>query len=390
MAGRWLLNLLLALVLLGLALLIRAELDSAARPETLAGIAAEDVRLIAIERPGEPAIRLERTPAGWRMTEPMKVDGDSERMADILKVLDAQVVRSFPAQAAALGELGLAPPGLVLRLDTLELAFGGLDPLSQLRYVASEGLVHLIEDRFQHLLIAPAIDQVSRAPLPSGRAPAFGTLSGIPLAGPSLEAMARVRAERVEVLTGELAGEALQVKYPDGNAVRFLISEDRRRWARLDLKLNYVVTDPIDLKLDPTAVDTTPPEPEPQLPEAQPSMALPMPGDDAILTDDPQGYEVMPVVPLSPAPEPDPADPFAPRPDYGGAPVGPDGMPEVRLSPDDVYGAPYGGDPYLDGYDGEVYEEGGFGAEPYKDPPQGFGTDPFAPDPAYDPDAAGY
>jgi len=385
MRGRWAVNLLLLLVLAGLGLAMRFELAGEGGPQTLAGIDPADLRLIELEREGEPRIRLERGPDGWRMLEPMAVDADQGRLDKLLGVLAAPVERSFPAQAAALGELGLAPSKLRLKLDSLTLAFGGLDPLGQRRYVAADGLVHLIDDRFYHLLIAPPVDYVSRAPLPAGRPPAFATLGGVPLAADSVKSLETLSAERVEPLGADLAGEPLQVKFADGSALRFLVSQDRRRWSRLDLKLRYVLTDPPLLESDPAAIDPTPPEPPPapaEVPRAQPT-ALPMP-TDGIGPEGPVDGETMgPDLATPPPAEPDPADPFAPLPDSD-APVSEgETPPEVRLSPQ----APGG----RSGYDGEdSYDAGagGLGGEPYKDPPQGFGADPFAPDPAYDPELA--
>jgi hypothetical protein len=370
MARRWLTNLLLLLVLALLGLGIRHELAREGRPQTLAGLDPADLRLIEVERDGESPIRLERGPERWRLLEPLQVDADPSRLERLLAILGAPVQRSFPEQSADLAALGLAPAKLRLRLDGLTLAFGGLDPLTQQRYVGLDGLVHLIEDRFYHLLIAPPVDFASRSLLPAGQPPAFATLGGVPLATASLGVLANLIAERVEPLAGDLTGEPFQVKFGDGRAIRFLVSEDRRRWSRLDQRLRYVLTDGPVLDLDPGASDPTPPEPPPGVVDQEPAAAptagpLPMralgPDDPGVLDDR----------------EADPDDPFTPL----GDPDAPalEGMrpPEVRLRPDS---AGEGGE----FADDEGEDEGGFGAEPYKDPPQGFGTDPFAPDPAYD------
>lgn len=379
MKSRWILNLALAVVLVAMGLLIRHELELEARPQTLSGILPADLRLIELTREGEPKIHLERTPEGWRLAEPMAVQADETRVGEILEILDAPVYRSFPAASADLPGLGLSPPVVELRLDSLKLQFGGLDPIGERRYVASEGLVHLIDDRFHHLLIGAPIDWVSRYLLPSGPPPAFGTHNGVPLARETLAQLRGIEAERVEPLTGDLVGEAVQLKYADGTALRFLVSEDRRRWSRVDLKLRYVVADPPELALDPTLEDTTPPPPEPPLPEEIPTVVEPLAT--------PRDTDAPPLVRLE---APDEADPFAPVPDPD-APVSEESMPgappEVRLSPDGSYGP-------VDGYrpnDGYGTEPGvGFGDEPYKEPPQGFGADPFAPNPAYDPDGQDY
>lgn len=359
MRTRWLINLVLLLVLAGLALAIRLEVARDSSPQTLAGLDPAELRLISVERIGEPKIRMERSADGWRLREPMDTDAEQGQVDKLLEVISAPVHRSFPEKAAAPVELGLEPPRIVLRLDTLSLSFGSLDPVTQRRYVGSDGLVHLIDERYYPPLIAPPLDYVSRAPTTRGRPPVFGTLNGVPLAAASLKLLTGLRAERVETLAGEIGGEPLELKSADGTALRFLISEDRRRLSRLDLKLRYVLSDPLVLEVDATAVDPTPPAPPPP---SQPSPSTqvdsarqPMPGT---ATEPGQSDAFAP-----------PSDPDAPVP--GDAPLG--APPAVRLSPDQV--------------DGE--SEGGFGAEPYKQPPEGFGTDPFAPDPAYDQGASG-
>lgn len=367
MKMRWIVNLVLAAVLVAMGLLIRHELALEARPQTLAGIDPGDLRRIEISREGEQQVRLERAPDGWRMAEPLAVQADDERVEQLLGILDAPVYRSFPAASADLPGLGLVRPTAELKLDSLDLVFGGLDPIGERRYVASDGLVHLIDDRFHHLLIGAPIDWVSRYPLLPGSPPAYGSLSGVPLSAEALEGLAKVEAERVEVLTGEFAGEAVQVKYADGSVLRFLVSEDRRRWSRVDLKIRYVLPAPPDLTLDPTMVDTTPPAPEPvgQPQPPTPVETLPMPGQMA-------APPLMSVQPDSADPFTTIGDPNAPvtEEDIIGAP------PEVRLSPEGARGP----------VDGHPIEPGvGFGDEPYKEPPQGFGADPFAPDPSYDP-----
>jgi hypothetical protein len=367
MGRRWLLNLLLMLVLGLLGLEIRHELIRGGLPPTLAGIDPAELRRIEVEREGEPRILLERGPDGWRLLEPLRVDADAERVERLTAILDAPVQRSFPEQSADLAQLGLAPSKLHLRLDSLSLAFGGLDPLTQQRYVSMDGLVHLIEDRFYHLLIAPPIDYVSRSLLPAGQSPAFATLGGVPLGAASLQALAGLTAERVETLAGDLAGEPLQVKFRDGRALRFLVSEDRRRWSRLDQRVRYVLSEGPLLELDPGAADPTPPEPVAA--SAPGGIGGLRPGDPGVL----EGSGAWP-----PDATAGPEDAFAPELDPDAPAL--EGMrpAEVRLRPDGSY----------DAADAREDASGGFGAEPYKEPPQGFGMDPFAPLPD-DPGAEG-
>jgi len=363
MSGRWLINGALAILLVALGLLIRAELQRAHLVPTLTDLAAADLYRVEIDRTGEPTITLLQTAIGWRLEAPFQVDADNGRVTQLLGLLEAPVERSFPAQSVDLRELGLSPARLTLRLDGRELQFGGTDPVGQMRYVASEGLVHLIQDRFHHLLIAPPIHYVSPQLVPRGFGPVFGRLGGIPLTPETLNDLVGLHAERVEILAETPSGEPVALKSADGSTLRFLISEDRRRWARLDQRLLYVLTDAPELTLDPNAVDPTPPEPRPEA-------SIPAPFG--------------PTMDLAPSDEPMASDAFA-QPDepFAATPerlVPADGLPGeppvVRLTPDgrtipvEVPDAePAGSEFPLPG-------------EPDKAAPSGFGQDPFAPDPA--------
>ncbi len=378
MRSRWILNLVLILVLSALVWAIRHELAVTRAPPTLAGSGAPEPHLIEIAREGEPTIALERLVSGWRMRSPWDVDADPDRVAALLAIRDAPLLRSVPAQTVALEALGLDPVKLRLRLDTTDLAIGGLDPIEHWRYAASDDLVHLIPDRFQHLLIAPPIDYVARMPLPRDPVPVFATRDTVPLRSDTLDRLLSLVAERIEPLIGEPAGALLELSAMDGTRMLFRVSEDGRRWTRPDLRLTYVLGEAPELIEDPSAIDPTPPVSD-AAPFADPDF-----GPDAAPTD-----AAWPESALSPGSDvfaPDPApdlewrespgtleslmDPDAPL--SGELPLG--SPPEVRLRPHDVIREE------VLTRDGS--EQEGFGAEEGRELPEGFGLDPFAPDPA--------
>ena len=371
MMARWILNLVLILVLSALAWAIRHELAVTQAPARLAGSGAPEPHLIEIVREGEPTIALERLASGWRMRSPWDVDADPDRVAALLAIRDAPLLRSVPAQAAAaLDALGLDPVKLRLRLDTTDIAMGGLDPIEQWRYVASDDLVHLIPDRFQHLLIAPPIDYVARGPLPRDLGPVFATHETVPLSSETLGRLESLVAERIEPLIGKPTGTLLELSASDGTRVRYRVSEDGRRWTRPDLRLTYVLGEPAELIEDPSAIDST----------TQVSVAAPVSEQDAVTTD--------PAWPES-ASSPE-ADAFAPAPEWRESPgtldslMDPDAPlsgelplgspPQVRLRPHDMIREEV--------VTRDGFEQEGFGIEEGRDLPEGFGLDPFAPDPA--------
>jgi hypothetical protein len=393
MSGRWSINVLLLVVLILLSLMIRAELERTRFVPTLTDLAAADLYRVEITREGEPTITLLQTAIGWRLETPFQVDADNGRVTQLLGLLEAPVERSFPAANVDLRELGLSPPRLRMRLDARELQFGSTDPIGQARYVASEGLVHLIQDRFHHLLIAPPIHYVSPQLVPRGFGPVFGRLGGIPLTSETLSDLVGLHAERVEVLAETPSGAPVALKSADGTTQRFLISEDRRRWARLDQRLLYVLTDAPELALDPNAIDPTPPEPAPALaptvrfdgPDA-PAPTRSVPPEATLESSQAPWFEPESSTATIESEAID-ADPFQPPDALDQDPtndlerivpndVPPGEPPMVRLTPDGR--AVPVEIPSAEPAPPEFRLPG----EPDKAAPSGFGQDPFAPDPA--------
>ncbi|WP_296808358.1 hypothetical protein [Thiocapsa sp.] len=386
MRSRWILNLVLILVLSALGWVIRHDLAVTRAPATLAGSGAPEPHLIEIAREGEPTIALERLATGWRMRSPWDVDADPERVAALLAIRDVPLLRSVPAQAAALDELGLDPVKLRLRLDTTDIAMGGLDPIEQWRYVASDDLLHLIPDRFQHLLIAPPIDYVARMPLPRDLGPVFATRDTVPLSGETLDRLRGLVAERLEPLIGEPTGALLEVSASDGTRVRYRVSEDGRRWTRPDLRLTYVLGEAAELIEDPSVVDPRPPV-SVAVPFADPDIGSNVDTDEApIDTAWPESASRPGSDVFAPDPAPlthgDPEwrespgtldslmDPDAPL--SGELPLG--APPEVRLRPHEVLREEV--------LTRDGVGQDGSGVEEWRELPEGFGLDPFAPDPA--------
>ncbi|NKN34121.1 hypothetical protein [Marichromatium bheemlicum] len=328
MSMRWRINLVLALLLIGMLVAIHGELRHRHQRSMLAAIDPTQVQRIALERVGEPTLEFMRGASGWELQAPFRAPADAARIERLLGVLEIPVQQSFPAAGLELAPLGLAPPRVRLHVDARTFTFGATDPLQQYRYVAAGALVHLIDDRLYHLLIAPTRDYLSTQPLPAGFVPVQGTLEGMGLTPETLTALTTLTATQVEHAPEPPQGAALSLRAEDGRILRFRLSEDRQTWRRLDQPLRYLLSEAPQLVTDPSLAIL--PEPTP----------LPSP-----ITSDPF------------APVTSPHEPVLPSDVLLGPP------PEVRLGPE------------------RPHPDAGFGAEPYKRPPQGFGQDPFAPDP---------
>jgi len=244
MRDRWLVNLLLLILVIALGTLMRWELEQGQRIAALTGLLPERITEIRIEQPGETRINLVRGTEGWRMESPYQVGAEAGRIGELAGIAATPVHRSLPKSAGS-ERLGLNAESLRLTLNGLVLRFGGVDPIGHHRYVAVGDQIHLIGDGFQHHLVAGAEEYVARALLPAGFSADAGTLSGVQLSPEQLAELGGLTAEVVEPLGSELSGRLLSLD-ADGAAqsLRFLVSGDGRSWARLDLRLRYLLATP--------------------------------------------------------------------------------------------------------------------------------------------------
>jgi hypothetical protein len=149
-------NLVLALVAVLLALLAWLEpgLDRSGELPPLTVITPGGVSSIRVFENGEVSMALELTTDGWRLTAPHAGPADAERVRQLLGILQTPSLRQLTVAPERYGAFGLDDPELVLEVDGLPIAFGGLDPVTSQRYVLVEGAVHLIGDGFRHHLLA--------------------------------------------------------------------------------------------------------------------------------------------------------------------------------------------------------------------------------------------
>ena len=241
MRNRWLVNLLLLILVTALVALMRRELDQEGRVAVLTDLLPESITEIRIERGDEQAIHLIQRVEGWYMEEPYRQPADAGRIGELVGIAATGVHRSLPGGTDA-GRLGVRSDGLRLTLNGLVLRFGDVDPIAQHRYVAIGDQVHLIGDGYHHHLIESAEAFIDRKLLPSDFQAGSGNLDGAPLTGDQLADLAGLTADSIEPLGSVLTGQLLSLSSEDSNrSLRFLVSADGRRWARIDLRLRYLL-----------------------------------------------------------------------------------------------------------------------------------------------------
>ncbi len=152
--------LVLVISLAGLAWLSLEQEKNSEQRTALTSLYPDQVSLIVIENSKESVIRLERKANGWILTQPSAAKADDDMVNRLLEIAQSNSIRRFkPTQDLA--QYGLNPPQAVLTLNKTRIEMGGLHPMNQRRYVRTGNLIHLINDRFPHLLQATANSYVA-------------------------------------------------------------------------------------------------------------------------------------------------------------------------------------------------------------------------------------
>lgn len=129
-------------------------------------IDADAIDRIAIERAGQPVVRLEKRHDQWWVTTPIEVRASVARVASLLELAIRTGHARYRANTLELARYGLAEPQLVVKLNGNAIAFGQINPVNQRRYVQTGHTVHLIDDVLFDLESSDAAAYASTSLLP--------------------------------------------------------------------------------------------------------------------------------------------------------------------------------------------------------------------------------
>jgi hypothetical protein len=147
MKSRLLHNLILALVVAGVALFLIFKPEKAGPQKyRLSKLQASTVTRLSLAPTNREPIVLEKSGDTWRMTSPFAARADDQRVAATLDLLQAQSESRLPANDLAKFELD--KPFVRLRANDQEFVFGGRQPVTNELYVATGGYVYLVPATF--------------------------------------------------------------------------------------------------------------------------------------------------------------------------------------------------------------------------------------------------
>ncbi|MFZ5593604.1 MAG: hypothetical protein ACOY4D_04985 [Pseudomonadota bacterium] len=179
MKSRALLNLGAVVILLaGVGLLVYSQFDRplASKAIPLTGLQADSISQIRVEYRDGEIITLHKDSHGWRISQPISVPANDERVAQLLRLTKAgrQDVQDEDVAGVQSGT-----PYFRINFNELEMSFGDAQPVGGRHYVSMGKAVYSISDRdYQNAKVALA-DLVSPLLLPPGFLPVQIIASGM-------------------------------------------------------------------------------------------------------------------------------------------------------------------------------------------------------------------
>jgi hypothetical protein len=172
MGARNLLNLALValVIILGLLAYFKPGLQSEPAPRPLTTVVAPDqVSTIHIERNTRDPLTFVKREAHWYLVYgKQELPASGFQLQALLRLLEATSTSHYAADTVDLEVLGLEPPQVTLKIDDLEILLGNTEALGNRRYALIDTTVHLVEDRYQHLINAGWTNFVERRLVPAG------------------------------------------------------------------------------------------------------------------------------------------------------------------------------------------------------------------------------
>lgn len=157
MNPRTLLNIGLLVLLVGLALLVMFEpgIEPPPVPTTLTATSQDDITHIRIDREQLAPLQLDRQQDGWQVLSDQPIPANEFQVLSLLELVGTETKRSYSLDQLDLGKLALDPASAKVTFNNeLTIEFGTTEPLDGYRYVRVDDTVHLITDRYQHLIEA--------------------------------------------------------------------------------------------------------------------------------------------------------------------------------------------------------------------------------------------
>ena len=146
------LNLVLFLVVISLASIIYFSEEASTELDRLSALNIADITSISIEHNTNTTAITKQADGHWQIMQPVNIAANDFRINSLLELVNAPVHSRYPADEINLASIGLDKPVTTIALDGLNIAFGIVNPATELRYLRLGDFIYTIEDAYYPLL----------------------------------------------------------------------------------------------------------------------------------------------------------------------------------------------------------------------------------------------
>ena len=143
-------TLMLVVAALGAIIYFKPGVEAPEVSVPLTALQPDQIRRIDITRQDMQAVTLVKEQRGWHIQSPINIAANNMRIETLLRLAQAPSHARFAIDGLDLAAYEIDQPLMVIRLDDVELAFGGNESLNNRRYVRIGSVAHLIADSFYY------------------------------------------------------------------------------------------------------------------------------------------------------------------------------------------------------------------------------------------------
>ena len=166
MKSRWIVNLLLLVLVLGIGAFIKFRPQQEAKVSEVS-YEVSTLKLgaftkLSIEFPAKAGITFEKQDGYWYLTQPYKARADQIVVQRILSLVGAKSAQKLAVNDLA--QFGLDQPKLKLKFDNEEFLFGTFNPVSSEQYVSYQNAVYLLPVSYAETAQSPVEEYLDKSP----------------------------------------------------------------------------------------------------------------------------------------------------------------------------------------------------------------------------------
>ncbi len=167
MKSRYLLNVFLIALVLGLYWFLNQDTATQQQQQTLSAISHDQIMQISISRHGLDTISIKKNKTNWQLMQPINAPANNTRIKLLLSILNTvSHAQLSHADDTTLAQLGFNNANTILKLNNDSYQFGNTESISNRRYVLYNGIIHLIDDNVAPLLNANAASFIDNKLIP--------------------------------------------------------------------------------------------------------------------------------------------------------------------------------------------------------------------------------